>query len=108
MELIDITFTGRKYGKIIETADVKTSVGLMVRGVKVIQGNKGIFVAMPSQKNQSTGQFEDVVSFTDPSLEETFKKRVLDAYTNMGGRTEVEPPTPTLQTDEWSDWQGTK
>ncbi len=38
-------------GKIRATVDVQTSEGFIIRGFKVVEGDNGLFVAMPSEKN---------------------------------------------------------
>jgi len=88
VEIVEITFTGEKWGKIIDHAVVKTSVGITLNGVKIIEGGQGLFVAMPSRK-VDTG-FQDTVIFSDESVAEMFKTKVLEAYTGSEKTTEAE------------------
>lgn len=66
-------------GKIRATVDVQTSEGFIIRGFKVVEGDNGLFVAMPSEKTR-TGKYVDLVRIDDRSLKEMLEALVLDAY----------------------------
>lgn len=66
-------------GKIRATVDVQTSEGFIIRGFKVVEGDNGLFVAMPSEKTR-TGKYVDLVRIDDRSLKEMLEAVVLDAY----------------------------
>ena len=50
-----------------------------IRNVKVIEGNNGLFVAMPSRKRKD-GTFQDVAHPLNNEMRETIEKQVLEAY----------------------------
>ena len=52
----------------------------LVRDIKVIQGKKGLFVAMPSLKGRN-GSFRDVVHPIDQTTRLWMEEMILDAYT---------------------------
>ncbi|MEQ1665138.1 MAG: septation regulator SpoVG [Bdellovibrionales bacterium] len=51
----------------------------VVRDLKVILGNTGLFVAMPSKKRKD-GQFKDVAHPLNQETREMIEKAVFDAY----------------------------
>ncbi|MBI2335732.1 MAG: septation regulator SpoVG [Deltaproteobacteria bacterium] len=53
----------------------------VVRDLKVISGNAGLFVAMPSKKRKD-GTFKDIAHPLNNDFRATLEKTVLDAYDN--------------------------
>ncbi len=53
----------------------------VVRDLKVINGNNGLFVAMPSKKRKD-GQFKDVAHPLNQETREMIEKAVFEAYEN--------------------------
>ncbi len=53
----------------------------VVRDLKVIRGNDGLFVAMPSKKRKD-GQFKDIAHPLNQETREMVEKAVFDAYEN--------------------------
>lgn len=51
----------------------------VVRDLKVILGNEGLFVAMPSKKRKD-GQFRDIAHPLNQETRELIEKMVFDAY----------------------------
>ena len=51
----------------------------VVHDIKVIEGNEGYFIAMPSRKTR-TGEFKDVCFPVKKEVREELEKAVLDAY----------------------------
>lgn len=51
----------------------------VVRDLKIIMGNTGLFVAMPS-KRRKDGQFRDIAHPLDQDTREYIEKEVFDAY----------------------------
>ena len=51
----------------------------VVRDLKVIRGNAGLFVAMPSKKRKD-GQFKDVAHPLNQETREMIEKAVFEAY----------------------------
>ncbi|NTV84023.1 MAG: hypothetical protein HGA23_06970 [Bacteroidales bacterium] len=66
-------------GKIRASVDIQTSEGFIVKGFKVVDGDNGLFVAMPSERTR-TGKYLDLVRIDDPSLKEMLETLVLDVY----------------------------
>lgn len=53
-----------------------------VHDIKVIEGNQGLFVAMPSRKTPE-GSFKDIVHPLDTGTREEITKLVLDEYNKV-------------------------
>ncbi len=53
----------------------------VVRDLKIINGNTGLFVAMPSKKRKD-GQFRDIAHPLNQDFREEIEKAVFDAYEN--------------------------
>jgi stage V sporulation protein G len=53
----------------------------VVRDLKVIRGNNGLFVAMPSKKRKD-GQFKDIAHPLNQETREMIERAVFDAYEN--------------------------
>lgn len=52
---------------------------LVIHDVRVIEGNSGLFVAMPSKKT-SSGDFKDIAHPINSEARAYIEKKVIDAY----------------------------
>lgn len=52
---------------------------------KLIQGDKRLFLSMPTRKNETTGEYWDQVTITDRTLLEEFEQQAIVAYHNEVG-----------------------
>ena len=59
--------------------DVIVAEGLVIKGLRIVQGKKGLFVAMPTQQSKD-GKWHETVSVFDPELREELQQAVLAAY----------------------------
>lgn len=109
---MEATFYPRKQkeGKILAFADVVVTEGITVRGFRIIDGDNGVFAAVPSRGYTVDGKsrFAKQVMFADPEHRESFLSELLDSFyrwqesqakiegdsveTGVGGRTEAEAP----------------
>ena len=71
-------------GKLKGYANIVFDNCFMVRGFKVIEGNKGLFVAMPNKKSVK-GEFRDGAHPLDRETGEAITKAVLDKYQQEKG-----------------------
>ena len=53
--------------------------GKMVHDIKVIEGEKGLFIAMPSRKS-SDGEYRDIAHPINTQTRDKLQKLVLEAY----------------------------
>ena len=60
-------------------ANVTFDDAFVVRGLKVIRGKDGHFIAMPSRK-RSNGRHQDLAHPINPEMREYLESKILDAY----------------------------
>ena len=68
----------RAQGPVLAYASVSLNDCFAVRGVKVMRGSKGLFVAMPRQK--SGEEYRDICFPCTKEFRQKFDRMVLDAY----------------------------
>ena len=76
---------------------------IVIRGLKVIRGNKGLFVAMPNRRRPD-GSFQDIAHPIHPQARQWLERIVLDEYTRAVRRERGEEDEP-LGIDEPSTMQ---
>ncbi len=71
-----------KEGKIVALADVDIADGIIVKGFRVIRGEKGLFASVPTKSFAAEGRtrYMPQVVFANPTLRSQFLERLLDAY----------------------------
>jgi len=82
-----------KDGKILAFADVDVADGIIVRGFRVMRGQKGLFASVPSKSFTIEGRtrYAPQVLFASPDLRTRFLAGLLDAYQKWeDGRTGAE------------------
>lgn len=50
-----------------------------VHDIRIIEGDKGLFIAMPSRKT-ATGGYRDIVHPINPEMRSVFEKAIIEAY----------------------------
>ena len=53
----------------------------VIRDLKIIKGNSGLFVAMPSKKSKD-GKFRDIAHTLNQETRDEIEKAIFDAYEN--------------------------
>lgn len=71
----------------------------VVRDLKVIQGNGGLFVAMPAKKRKD-GSYKDIAHPLNAQTREMMERLVLAAYEQV---TKVAPPRPAAVAETYAD-----
>jgi DNA-binding cell septation regulator SpoVG len=69
-------------GKILAFADVLVADGMIVRGFRVVDGDKGLFAAVPSRGVVVDGEtrYMKQVTFTNSNVRESFLSELLEDY----------------------------
>ncbi|MCK9536619.1 MAG: septation regulator SpoVG [Bacilli bacterium] len=67
--------------KLRATASITLNNAFMVHGIKVIEGNKGLFVAMPAEKKNGT--FRDIAHPITVEMRTQIVTAVLEKYNNL-------------------------
>ena len=88
------------YGKIRAFFDLETNEGLVVKGFKIIEGIKGLFVSMPSEKKED--EYSDTCYFTKESRHNRDKLNEI-ALQEYGEGEEINQDMPEPQQTKTSD-----
>jgi DNA-binding cell septation regulator SpoVG len=72
----------QKEGKILAFADVVVADGITVRGFRVVDGDKGLFAAVPSRSFTVDGKprFANQVVFATQEIRDRFLSELLESY----------------------------
>jgi stage V sporulation protein G len=68
-----------KEGKMRAVVSITLDDEFVVHDIKVIEGEKGLFIAMPSKK-AADGEFRDIAHPINSSTRETIQKLILESY----------------------------
>ena len=79
MKITDIRIRIVNKDKLKASASVTFDECFVVHDIKLIEGNNGLFMSMPSRKT-STGEFKDVAHAINTETRQWIEKAVLDAY----------------------------
>jgi len=74
----------------------------IVHSLKVIQGRRGLFVAMPSQRERD-GRFRDIAHPIDDRFRLELERAVLDKYQEVVG-----PPPEAVSEGPAASWQSSR
>ena len=71
-----------KASKIVAFADVHLGVGITVKGFRVVDGDKGLFAAVPSRTVSVDGEtrYLNQVDFDSEKIREEFLSKLLEDY----------------------------
>lgn len=79
MEITEIRLTLRNEEKLKAFANITFDNALVVRGLKIISGNKGLFISMPS-KRRPNGTYQDIAHPINTEMRRMMERAVLEAY----------------------------
>ncbi len=79
MEITEVRVTLRNEEKLKAFANVTFDGEFVIRGLKVILGNKGYFVSMPSRK-RADGTHQDIAHPINNAMRKKIEDKVLAAY----------------------------
>jgi stage V sporulation protein G len=79
MEITEININLRNEEKLKAFVNITFDDVFVVRGLKVIQGNKGLFVCMPSRK-LNDGAYKDIAHPIDNGFRQKIEGMILDKY----------------------------
>lgn len=60
-------------------ASVVVDNAIAIHDIRIIEGDNGLFIAMPSRKTP-TGEYRDIVHPINQEVRTMFEKEILDAY----------------------------
>ena len=96
MEITEVKVHLRNEEKLKAYATITIDNCFVVRDLKVIQGNMGLFVAMPSKKKPD-GTFKDIAHPLNNETRELIESKLLAAYKN---ELEGKKDQPSKKTEE--------
>lgn len=79
MEITEIRITLRDEEKLKGFANVTFDNAFVIRGLKIISGNSGFFVSMPSRKRPD-GTHQDICHPINNETRRMIEEKVLEAY----------------------------
>ena len=79
MEITEIRFNMRNEAKLKAFANVTFDNSFVVRGLKIISGNRGFFVSMPSKKRPD-GTYQDIAHPVNTEMRRHLEQMILEAY----------------------------
>lgn len=79
MEITEVRVTLRTEDRLKGFANVTFDNAFVVRGMKIIQGNTGFFVSMPSRRRPD-GTYQDIAHPVNKDMRERIEQLVLAAY----------------------------
>ena len=68
-----------KEGKMKAVVSITIDNEFVVHDIKVIEGEKGLFIAMPSKKSMD-GEYRDIAHPISSGTREMIQKQILEAY----------------------------
>lgn len=95
MEITEVRITLRDEPKLKAFANVTFDNAFVIRGLKVIDGKKGLFISMPSRKAKD-GSYRDIAHPINNEMRQLIEKEVLQKYEE-----EVKNPTSDDNKDEY-------
>ena len=80
MEITDVRLRKmEKEGKLKAVASITIDDVFVVHDIKVIEGDKGLFIAMPSKK-ATDGEYRDIAHPINSSTRENLQRVILESY----------------------------
>ncbi len=80
MEITEVkVFSAKDGGRLKAYATVVFDNSFIIRDLKIIEGNKGLFVSMPSRKRKD-GTFRDIVHPLNAETRQMIEGRVIKEY----------------------------
>ncbi len=93
LEITEVRITLRDDDKLKAFASITLDDALVIRGLKIIEGATGMFVAMPSRQRKD-GSYQDVAHPINRETREWLEKLVIGAYHEEVARVERELAAP--------------
>jgi stage V sporulation protein G len=105
LDISEIRITLRDDNKLKGFASITLENAFVIRGLKIIEGASGLFIAMPSRKRKD-GTFQDIAHPINMSTREWMENQVIAEYRREMQRVEngeVPPPSRGHYDDDDDD-----
>ena len=84
MDITEVRISLRSDAKLKAFASITLDDCFVIRGLKIIQGASGIFVAMPSRKRKD-GEYQDIAHPINNKTREWMEEKILTKYQEVLG-----------------------
>ena len=91
MEITEVKITLRDEDKLKAFVSVTFDNAFVIRGLKVINGNNGYFVSMPSRKRKD-GSYQDIAHPINNEMRKQLENAILDEYEKANTQSGAQPP----------------
>ena len=71
-----------KEGRMKAVASITLDDDIVIHDIKIIEGDKGLFIAMPSRK-ATDGEYRDIAHPINSKTREEMQNAILNAYANI-------------------------
>lgn len=78
---------------VVASASIEIDESLVINGILLLNGRKGLFVSMPSEK-WSDGSYHDQVYFKSKKAQEYLKEQIENAYDEIKKGSAEDEPNP--------------
>ncbi len=79
MEITEVRISLRDDAKLKAFASITFDDCFVIRGLKLIEGNEGMFVAMPNRKRPD-GTFQDIAHPINQDMRKRIEERLIECY----------------------------
>jgi stage V sporulation protein G len=79
MNITDVKVFIRESNQLKAFVNIVIDDAFIIRNIKVIEGDKGLFVAMPSRR-VSSGEYRDIAHPINTETRQMLEERILQAY----------------------------
>ena len=85
MEITEVkVYPAKDGGRLRAYATIVFDNSFIIRDLKVIEGNKGLFVSMPSRRRKD-GSFRDIVHPLNSEMRKGIEEEVVEEYNKISG-----------------------
>ena len=86
---VNVKIIESENGKMKAIASVVLNDCFAIHDIRIIEGDKGLFIAMPSRKTP-VGEYKDIAHPINKEVRAMFEKAILDKYNELDTNTEAE------------------
>lgn len=95
MNITDVKVFIRESNQLKAFVNIVIDDAFIIRNIKVIEGEKGLFVAMPSRR-VSSGEYRDIAHPINTETRQMLEERIIQAY-----KDELEKALNVVETSEY-------
>ena len=84
---VRVRLVNKEDSKLKAVASMTIDGCFVIHDIKVIQGNEGLFISMPSRKTPE-GEYKDIVHPINTETREAISKKIIEAYEQESNKAE--------------------